>query len=69
MTVLMPRGFKVKDAADYLGISASKLRDLPIEPRKVGGNVLYDRDDLDRWFSAQPYRNGDTNGPEDIPQW
>ena len=52
----VPRGMKAKDAAAYLGISPSKLRELPIPARESGGNVLYDRLDLDDWFDRLPYK-------------
>ena len=51
-----PRGMKADAAAAYLGISKSKFLTLPIIPREHGGNVLYDRLDLDAWFERLPYR-------------
>lgn len=55
LPVILPRGMKEKEAAVYLGISPSKLRDLPIPRRVNGGNRLYDRLDLDAYFDSLPY--------------
>lgn len=52
---LLPRLMKAPDAAAYLGISASKLRGLPIRRKVDGGNLLYDRLDLDAYASSLPY--------------
>ena len=50
-----PRLMKAPHAAQYLGISASKLRTLPIAPKLDGGNTLYDRLDLDAYADSLPY--------------
>lgn len=56
-----PRLMQAKAAAHYLGISESKLRGLKLPSKPVGGNVLYDRADLDAWADALPYdRIGET---------
>ncbi len=52
---VIPRLLKVSTAAEYLGISPSKLNSLPIPRRVAGGNRLYDRKDLDEWADALPY--------------
>jgi hypothetical protein len=49
-----PRLLPAPDAAAYLGISATKLRDLPIPRKKLDGKRLYDRLDLDAYASALP---------------
>lgn len=59
----LPRLMKTHVAASYLGISPSKLRDLPIIPRVDGKNVLYDRLDLDDYADSLPYREK-TGGDE-----
>jgi hypothetical protein len=53
-----PRLLKVKAAAHYLGMSPSKLRGLDLPCKRDGGNVLYDRDDLDAYADALPYVGG-----------
>lgn len=50
-----PRLMKAPLAAQYLGISASKLRTLPISAKRDGGNILYDRLDLDAYADSLPY--------------
>lgn len=52
---MTPRLFPPRAAAEYLGISPSKLRMLDLPRRRSGGNVLYDRADLDHWADALPY--------------
>jgi hypothetical protein len=43
-------------AAHYLGISETKLRGLGLPCKEDGGNVLYDRNDLDAYADRLPYR-------------
>lgn len=50
-----PRLMQAKAAAHYLGVSASKLRELDLPCRVDGGNKLYDRADLDAYADALPY--------------
>lgn len=50
-----PRLMQAKAAAHYLGISESKLRGLSLPCKRDGGNVLYDRMDLDAWADRLPY--------------
>jgi len=61
-----PRLMQAKAAAHYLGISASKLRTLPIAAKAMGGNVVYERADLDAWADNLPYiaPAGQGEGPE-----
>lgn len=54
-----PRLMSVDQAASYVGISATKLRELGPKVVSIGDmrRVLYDRKDLDRWvdrLSGQP---------------
>lgn len=51
--VPLPRMFKARRAAEYLGVSETTFRGLGIRSLRVGGNVLYDRLDLDAWIDAQ----------------
>lgn len=50
-----PRLLGAAEAAAYLGVSASTLRNLPIPRRVLGGRKLFDRLDLDRYASDLPY--------------
>lgn len=50
-----PRLMQAKAAAHYLGVSPSKLRTLDLPCKRDGGNVLYDRADLDAWADTLPY--------------
>lgn len=53
--VFVPRLMQTIAAAHYLGMSPSKLRVLQI-PRKIdGGNVLYERADLDAYADKLAY--------------
>lgn len=47
-----PRLMSVDLAADYVGIGSTKLREKGPKPKRFGGRVLYDRQDLDRWVDA-----------------
>lgn len=49
-----PRLLPTPDAAAYLGVSATKLRDLPIPRKVLDGKRLYDRLDLDAYASTLP---------------
>lgn len=44
-----PRLMPAQQAAHYIGVSASKLRELPIRRKIVDGKRLYDRLDLDSY--------------------
>lgn len=50
-----PRLMQAKAAAHYLGISPTKLRAIGLPCKRDGGNVLYDRSDLDAWADGLPY--------------
>lgn len=52
---IQPRLLKAADAAVYLGISPTKLRDLDLPRRVMGGNRLYDIRDLDAYADSLPY--------------
>jgi hypothetical protein len=47
-----PRLMGDRDAAAYLSIGATTLRERGPAPRKVGSRTLWDRRDLDRWADA-----------------
>lgn len=49
--LLMP----APQAAHYIGVSESTLRQLPIPRKMAGGKRLYDRRDLDAWADGLPY--------------
>jgi excisionase family DNA binding protein len=54
------RGYTVAEASAYLGISEWVLRDEMrnnrIAAKKRGSTVLFDRDELDRYFDDLPER-------------
>jgi hypothetical protein len=57
-----PRLMSERDAAAYLSIGATTLRERGPAPRKVGSRTLWDRRDLDRWADAldgQPMSTAD----------
>lgn len=47
-----PRLMDCRLAANYVGISATFLREHGPEPKRLGKRVLYDIRDLDRWADA-----------------
>ena len=47
-----PRLMSEPMAARYVSVSATTLRELGPEPKRLGRRVLYDRRDLDRWADA-----------------
>lgn len=56
-----PLLMKAKQAADYLGMSASKFQELVsagriAPPRECGGNVLWHRSDLEEFADSLPQR-------------
>lgn len=57
-----PRLMKAKAAAHYLGLSESKLRGLDLPCKEDGGNVLYDRLDLDDYADRLPYAKEEPSG-------
>lgn len=50
-----PRLMKAKAAAHYLGLSETKLRALNLPCKRDGGNVVYDKADLDHYADQLPY--------------
>jgi hypothetical protein len=57
-----PRLMKVHMAAAYVGLSKNSLLRHGPSPKRVAGNVVWDRGDLDRWADAvggQPLDGGD----------
>ena len=56
-----PRLLPVAQAAHYLGVSASKLRTLPIARVMLDGKRLYDRLDLDAYADALPTESSGEN--------
>lgn len=44
-----PRLMSVEQAAAYIGLGVTTLREHGPEPKRFGKRVLYDRKDLDRW--------------------
>lgn len=56
-----PRLLPIAQAAQYLGVSASKLRTMPIRRKMLDGKRLYDRIDLDAYADALPIEQGEAN--------
>ncbi len=56
-----PRLLAAPEAATYLGVSATTLRTLPIQRRKLGSKRLYDRFDLDAYASDLPTEGQEEN--------
>ncbi|MEL6233313.1 MAG: DNA-binding protein [Pseudomonadota bacterium] len=50
---------RAPQAAAYLGIGTTKLRDLDLPRRVMGGCVVYDRVDLDAFADGLPYEDQD----------
>ena len=66
MTVYCPPAlFSEDDAAAYLGVSKTKLRDENIPRRIWGGRKLYLRDDLDDFARSLPYEGDSDDGNVD----
>jgi hypothetical protein len=63
----LPRLMKAHDAAIYLGISTSKLRQKNLPTRRDGGNILYDRLDLDEYADSLPYDG--KQPPQEDDEW
>ena len=61
-----PRLLAAPDAASYLGVSASTLRGLPIQRRKLGAKRLYDRFDLDAYASDLPTEGQEENTCDEV---
>lgn len=61
---LAPRGLSRQQAAEYIGISASKFSQLVLEnrmpkPKRIDGRIIWDKVELDDAFEALP--NGEEN--------
>ena len=70
-----PRGLSLEQASAYVGISPSHFtRHVTVTPIGVGGRIIYDRQDLDRWLDlrgnrTQPFNfAGDWLGKLDAPK-
>ena len=54
------RGYTVAQAAEYLGISdwvlRNEMRNNRIAAKKRGSTILFDRNELDRYFDSLPER-------------
>lgn len=48
---------QAKAAAHYLGVSLSKFHRLDLPAKADGGNVLYDRQDLDAYADSLSYQD------------
>lgn len=60
-----PRLLPEPQAAAYLGIGTTKLRELALPRRNLGGKKLYDRIDLDAFADSL-----DSDGPrEELNGW
>lgn len=64
----MPRYFRPKEAARYVGGSNSNLAKrrmlgLPPAYSKVGGRIIYDQEDLDEWIRSE--KRLSTSDPRD----
>lgn len=61
------RLMKIHDAATYLGMSVTKLKSKGLPVRRDGGNVLYDRLDLDDYADNLPYDGNKQTGS--VEEW
>ncbi len=52
---MQPRLMTAPMAAAYLGVSATKLRELPIPRKALGSKRLYEIADLDAYADSLPY--------------
>lgn len=52
--VRWPRGLRLDQAAEYVGVSAHTFdRHVPLNPISIGGAKVYDRKALDLWMDKQ----------------
>lgn len=58
-----PRLLPAPEAAHYLGVSETKLRDLGLPRRMLDGKRLYDRITLDEYASDLPLEGEASEGP------
>ena len=62
----VPRLMPCPEAAAYLGVSATTLRQLPIPRRALGAKRLYDKADLDAYADSLPYDGGSGNTCDEL---
>ncbi len=60
-----PRLMRESEAADYLSIGTTTLREKGPEPKHIGRSVRYDINDLDRWADRL---DGQPLAPEQIEE-
>jgi hypothetical protein len=60
-----PRLLSANEAAAYLGLSATTLRELPIPRKVLGRRKLWDRMDLDAYANELPYDGTDASEDEE----
>ncbi|MCB1340796.1 MAG: helix-turn-helix domain-containing protein [Pseudooceanicola sp.] len=58
-----PRLMPAPEAARYLGVSESTLRNLDLPRKKLGAKRVYDKGDLDAYADSLPYES------EPQPTW
>lgn len=60
---IKPRMLSIEEAAGYLGLAAKTIRNrtgkkadkpFPVKPKRIGGRVLFDIKDLDKYFDTLP---------------
>lgn len=63
-----PRLLPSPQAAHYLGVSESTLRNLGLPRRELGSKRLYDKVDLDAFADNLPYEAGSSGGDNTCDQ-
>lgn len=60
---IKPRMLSIEEAASYIGLAAKTIRNrigqkakkpFPVKPKRIGGRVLFDIKDLDKYIDALP---------------
>jgi predicted DNA-binding transcriptional regulator AlpA len=60
---IKPRMLSIEETASYVGIAAKTIRNrigkkaekpFPVKPKRIGGRVLFDIKDLDKYLDALP---------------
>jgi hypothetical protein len=60
---IKPRMLSIEEAASYIGLAAKTIRNrigakaekpFPVRPKRIGGRVLFDIKDLDKYLDALP---------------
>jgi predicted DNA-binding transcriptional regulator AlpA len=60
---ITPRMLSVDEAAKYIGLAAKTIRNqtgpraekpFPVKPKRIGGRVLFDIKDIDRYLDTLP---------------